>query len=197
MKEIAALAEAVLENDPRPKDMRDWQADPTQSKCIGARAYYRFLYEYARRFRPRIMVELGTDCGYGAWHLARGNPDGTVIAVDLTFERLNIPPGKPLPIILVEGDSLESCQRVVEAAAHAPIDMILFDTADDHEHVGRELAAYRELCMPGTLMMFDDIGHRKMTPLWDKIPEPKLRMDRLHPAWRRGAAPGFALSVLP
>jgi len=191
--EVVSLASAVAAVDPRPDDMQTWQAGHAD-KWIHARHYYRLLYAYAHHARPAVMVELGTDYGYGAWHLACGNPDGQVIAVDVDLSRVE---KSGTNMVFWQADSLEAAEQVT-AIAGGPIDLLIVDSLHTHEHAAAEFKLYDRLCAPGALQCFDDILYpREMRDFWDNLPGPKEKLTHLHPTWSHSGPPGFGVRVKP
>jgi predicted O-methyltransferase YrrM len=196
VQDIRDLAASVLVDDPRPDSMQEWQRQHPDP-WIAARRYYRFLYEYARQYRPRVMVELGTDHGYGAWHMAAGNPDGLVIAVDLTHEHVEEITRLP-NILAVTGDATKAVSAVRDAASGRTIDLLVVDDAHEPGHARREVDLYTPLCSFVAVQCFDDIEYpRSMRRFWADLDGEKLYLPELHPCWRDGSRrPGFGVRIV-
>lgn len=193
IKELQTLAHKVVKADPRPPNMIQWQRTHPD-KWIGARFYYRLMFILAELLKPPVMVELGTDKGYGAWHFAAGNPDGRVIAVDLTLERLEI---EPDGVTFVTANTLDVANGVEGLSFGDPIGLILFDSTHTKEHAEKEFSLYDRLCAPNAVQLFDDVMEsRSMQEFWSSLPEPKILLEELHPRWGH-LMPGFGARIKP
>lgn len=193
--DLRKLAGSVARSDPRPPDMQAWQRDHPD-RWIAARIYYRFLYAVAHIFKPQVMVELGTDHGFGAWHLAAGNPEGIVIAVDLTLERVEV---RPNNVVHVVGDSSseEILEEVKVAALYRPFDLVFFDSTHSEKHTSREFELYDPLCRSGAFQFFDDVTESAdIKRFWDTLPGPKTELNNLHTKWGK-RDPGFGARIKP
>jgi predicted O-methyltransferase YrrM len=190
---FAELARSVLEKDPRPEELQTWEAEH-RDPWIPARRYYRFLYEAARLIRPAVIVELGTDSGYGTIHLARGHPAGLIVSIDITHERIE---ERAEHVLYLKADSTSEL-AVGTVKALGPVGLILFDSLHTQTHVAREFELYDPLCESGALQLFDDIEESpSMRLFWEELPEPKLSIPELHPTWQKGRTPGFGIRVKP
>jgi len=195
LAEVIKFSESVLAEDPRPDDLRAWERDHPDT-WIRQRPYYRFLYGYAKQVRPAIMVELGSDHGYGAWHMARGNQAGKVVAVDVTFDRF-----EPMCLLAnvsrVQGDSVLMARALIDAL-DGPIGLLMVDSEHTHKHAAAEFKAYDKACAPGALQVFDDINHpAEMRAFWADLPGPKAELNALHPNKLSGEVVGLGVRVKP
>jgi cephalosporin hydroxylase len=195
VEDVRTLSESVLRNDPRPIEMQAWQREHPK-RWIPARRYYSLMYALARVYEPEVMVELGTDHGYGAWHLAAGNPNGLVVAVDVTFDRLErelIPDN----VELVRMDSRAAVGEVRRLADGRPVGLVFFDSTHNREHASEELRLYDPMCDRGAIQLFDDVTESvDMRRFWKGVPEPKLLLPKMHPRWN-SKVPGFGVRVRP
>lgn len=192
---IRKLAASIARSDPRPADMQAWQRDHPD-RWMSARVYYSLLYSVAHIFSPEVAVELGTDHGFGAWHLAAGNPDGTVIAVDLTIERVEV---RPNNVVQIVGDTTdeEIVEAVKVAALHRHFEIVFFDSTHSEAHASKEFELYDPLCAPGAIQFFDDITEStEMRMFWDALPGPKEELPGMHTQWGK-RNPGFGVRVKP
>lgn len=193
LDDLKKLARSILRTDPRPEFMQHWQNNH-KDRWIPPRHYYKFMYALASIYKLQVMVELGTDCGFGAWHLAEGNPDGIVIAVDKTLERVE---KKPDNIIYIEGDTVDACSDVITKANGKLFDLIFFDSTHNSEHAMNEFLEYDPQCANGAIQLFDDaMESRDMRSFWGELPGPKLFLNELHPQWAR-RVPGFGVRIKP
>ena len=192
LDDLKKLARSILRTDPRPLFMQQWQNNHTD-RWIPPRHYYKFMYALASIYKLRVMVELGTDCGFGAWHLAEGNPDGIVIAVDKTLERVE---NKPNNVHHIEADTLDGKPDVIGKARN-PLNLVFFDSTHSKDHAMREFNAYDPYCAKGAIQLFDDVEESKdMRSFWNELPEPKMLLNELHPQWGR-RVPGFGVRIKP
>ena len=189
--DMKQIADSVIKIDPRPECMRRWQCEHS-AKWIQARLYYRFLYALAQKYKPQIMIELGTDRGYGAWHLAEGNPDGLVIAIDVELGA--VVNTHIMNVRHIENDTIQAIDKVTQLIGDKQIGLIFFDSTHTKAHVQKEYQAYTPLCEKGAIQLFDDIlESAEMYEFWDELPEPKLLLRNLHPKWGK-REPGLAVS---
>jgi predicted O-methyltransferase YrrM len=173
--------------------------------------YYRFLYEYARQRRPMVILELGAGGGASSTHFAAGNPDATVISVDITMAKV-LPAARQHGIIFIEGDSLAMVPEVLRQLP-SPIELLFIDSLHRYDHAMAEFKAYGPSCAPGALQLFDDVDYRvenitrrrmmlnkfttpaqlsaDMLRLWKDLPEPKRLSNELHPG------SGFGMRIAP
>ncbi len=192
---LADLVSRCATSDPRPADMQEWQATHP-NPWIHGRLYYRLLYEWARVYKPAVMVELGTDHGYGAWHMARGNPGALVIAVDVTLERVE-------PLLMLGNIAflpIDTLDPNVSAAVRkaGPVGLIHFDDAHESRHLAAEFEAFDPLCGAGALQCFDDIAESAdMRRAWEAIPEPKMQARALHALRPNGRPAGYGVRLKP
>lgn len=191
---IEHLAKSILTNDPRPIFMQEWQRDH-KDKWIAARHYYKFLYTIAKVYPSEIMVELGTDKGYGAWHMAEGNSKGLVVAVDITLDRLEV---KPKNVYHVCSDTVESMESVRQLIDNRLVDIILFDSTHSDKHASKEFELFDPICCSGCIQLFDDITESAdMMNFWNSLPGSKALLNELHPTWGGRRTPGFGIRVKP
>lgn len=190
--DLKRLAQSVLRDDPRPAYMQEWQNNHTD-RWIPPRHYYKFMYALAHTYELQVMVELGTDCGFGAWHLAEGNPNGLVIAVDQTLERVEV----HTHAHWIKSDTRQAINLVKDSSKDKPIDLIFFDSTHSSEHAMHEFTVYDPECVTGAIQLFDDVMESEdMRRFWDALPEPKMLLNELHPKWGHNL-PGFGVRIKP
>lgn len=154
--------------------------------------YYRFLMLLAKEIPARLSVELGVCGGGGSLHMALGNPEGKVIGVDIAM-----PPQPQLDTILamagdgfymVLGDSVEVAQEVY--TWHGEVDLLFIDTIHTYERTAQELAAWQPYLSDKAVVCFDDLFRPEMKGYWESLPEPKIRLDKLHDGAEKGGGFG-------
>ncbi len=157
--------------------------------------YYRFFRLLAANHQPNLSVELGLCGGGGSFHLAIGWPAGTVVGVDncqpdphqrenWLFLQQRCP-----NFILWFGDSVESAAPI--ARKYGKVDIIFFDTIHETDWTWREYRAWLPHLSDRAVLCFDDLNRAEMAEFWTRIPEPKLRLDQLHPGSTEG---GFGIA---
>lgn len=137
----------------------------------GQAPYYRFLYLLAKEMKPLYMVELGTMEGLGAMCMAKGNPDGNVIAIDKNIKDLH--PACIMPNVeYLKQNSLDE-SRIYD------IGILFIDT----EHNGRalfEYEAWKGRMAKGGVILFDDVNlNTDMKIFWQEFNPEGQKIDLL------------------
>lgn len=143
--------------------------------------YYRFFQLVAEQAKPKVMVVLGVCGGGDCYHLAKGNPDGQVVGVDITYdhpEQLEFIKANCPNFEFWLGDSTESARAVFEK--YGQIDFLFIDTTHVLDATVAEFGAWKPFLTPGAIVCFDDLFRTEMAGVWEGLPEPKTRMDWLH-----------------
>ena len=144
--------------------------------------YYRVLRRFAERLKPKVAVELGVCGGGGSLHLALGNPDGAVIGVDFAYdhpEQLEHIGAVCKNFHFHLGKSTESAKEIYDT--YGPIDFLFIDTDHTYDTTMAEYLAFLPYLSDFAVVCFDDLFRPGMKEAWDNIPEPKERMDFMHP----------------
>jgi predicted O-methyltransferase YrrM len=146
--------------------------------------YYRFLYELSKALKPTWILETGTRLGLSAAQLASGNPLARVITIDIdphsktrvgTEENLK----KLGNIIPITADSRKA--RDLFPTGCDRFQLVYLDSDHTYDVVSPEFKMYRELLVPGGVMVFDDIAlNAEMRRFWAEVPEPKAELNFLH-----------------
>jgi predicted O-methyltransferase YrrM len=173
LDEVRTFAtEYSLRSDGRPDWLKSIDRDPTS-------VYYRFFYEFTRAFRPRSIFEIGTCEGLSAAHLAAGNPDGTVITLDIKPEAKRLADALLIPnLVSIVCHSVDAPKRLKWIP---PIDLLFVDGNHAFDDAYGEYVAYRPLVRDGGLIFFDDISiNDDMQRLWNAVSDPKAILDGLH-----------------
>lgn len=178
--QVAKIAEASRSTpDTRPEwleKMRD-----TDSEYA---IYYRFLYELAKAIKPAWILETGTRLGLSAAQLAMGCPTAKVITIDIDPQskgrfssQENL---KNLSnVIPITSDSRKAKELFPKECNQFGI--IYLDSDHTYDVVSPEFKIYREMLVPGGVMVFDDITlNPEMRRFWTEVPQPKVELNFLH-----------------
>lgn len=181
-----ALAEDIIKlQDSRTSMLRSLR-DAEHPTC----PYYRFFQELIWHFSPIDVLEIGTFVGTSAAHFAWGNclnrRDGSslwgrVVTIDINPDAKRCVAELALSNIQpLTGDSLG-----IDWFKEPTFDVLFVDGEHTFNRAYQEYIFYRSLVRHGGLMIFDDVGLEmdgdEMNVFWDMIPEPKCRVDHLHP----------------
>ena len=184
LAELVRLAREL----PSMPDTRPQWLKPLVDEPIERTLYYRFLFEYAKRRRPAVMIETGTFRGHSAAHLAAGNPEGRVVTIDHDPEAaarvraMNLANVTP-----VTGDSLAVFHNVRDLVPE--VDLLFLDSSMKFPHAHEEREAYSTLVRPGCPILLDDIFiNPDMEKTWSLVPPEKAEANGLH-------YKGFGISV--
>ena len=173
LAQLAQLAKSFLDfPDERPQWLKDLDMDPTS-------VYYRYLFEFARKFRPGISLEIGTCEGKSAAHLAAGNPEGVVVTLDIKPEAKRLADALLLPnLVAIVGDSIALLDRLKWIPS---LDVLFVDGDHTFRNAYGEYVAYRPHVHDGGLVFFDDIAISDgMRRVWESVPDPKESLPNLH-----------------
>ena len=159
-----------------PRDMLD-EADGKFPPSL----YYKFFELIAAKYKPRLSVVLGVCGGGDSYHLCKGNPDGIVVGVDIARDHEpqmqyieSIYPGFKFWL----GDSAASTPQI--HGEYGLVDFLFIDSSHDEGMLDKEWAAWKPYLRPGAICCFDDIFRPGMQEAFDRLPDPKVRMDWLH-----------------
>jgi predicted O-methyltransferase YrrM len=173
----------LIQLDDRPQLLKDLTAaaPPTER-------YNRFLFEFARRYEPDLVVETGTDRGRSAAHFALGNPKGKVITIDIdpackeNVDSLKIP-----NIVSIASPSLAFVDRIREQN----VDCLFLDSLHTYDSTIAEWRAFSPKVRPGGIVFFDDIAlDAGMRLFWAEVPGRRFDLSHLHISGFGGWVPG-------
>lgn len=173
----------LIQPDERPQQLKDLTAlaPPTVR-------YNLFLYEFARRYLPELVVETGTDQGRSAASFALGNPKGNVLTIDIdpackdNADRLKIP-----NIIAVATDSLLFADKIKDSS----VDVLFLDSLHTCEHTMSEWKVFRQKVKPTGIVFFDDIKlDAGMSQFWAAVSGRRFDLSHLHVSGFGGWVPG-------
>lgn len=149
--------------------------------------YYRFFYELTKKYKPSVVVEIGTYVGTATAHLSAGYPDALVITVDHNADAKRQVEKLQMPIQAYTSDSIRFVhEKLVDVLPRgAPsIDILYIDGNHTFNQGWGEYVAYRPFVKDGGLIFFDDLALKmdtgEMEVLWHFVPDDKVRLDFLH-----------------
>lgn len=146
--------------------------------------YYKMFWLIARIFRPKLSVELGSWRATAAAHLAAGNPNGTVLTIDIHRE------DKVAQIKAQEADDQYLNLHYINAwtrdavpvvkAWNIPIDFLYIDAWHRYDDAMEEWRLYASLLADSALVCCDDIFDQKdatveMVRFWEEVSAPYSR----------------------
>ncbi len=149
--------------------------------------YYRFLKRLAEHLQPRLSIELGVCGGGGSLHLALGNPNGRVVGVDFAYDHPEQIEHiyKTCPnFTFWQGDSIEDAGKIV--SDFGMVDILFIDTVHTYDRTWAEFNAWYPYLSDKAVVCFDDLYRQEMGNFWEELPEPKVRLDALHPTAEGG-----------
>jgi len=136
--------------------------------------HYEFLYLLVNKFKPKIIVELGTHWGIASLFMYYGNPESELYTVDIIRYELSLI--ENLPIIKFLGDS-----RQLYKTLPNDIDLCFLDTSHDYELTKNEYELYLPKMKKGGVMLFDDVLTSKGVNIWwNEVEHQKLLLDKIH-----------------
>jgi len=141
--------------------------------------YYRFLKLLALEMGARLSVELGVSGGGGSLHLAIGSK--IAIGIDYTWdheENIKYIEANYPNFIFVLRDSINIAPVIFEH--YGFIDILFIDTTHTLAQTTMEYQAYKPFMSPNSVICLDDLFRPGMQEAWEAMPEPKLRLDKLH-----------------
>ena len=187
---VVDLARSIPDSaDSRPTRLRELR-DAEHPTCL----YYRFLHDLVDKWGPLDVIEIGTYVGTSAAHLAVCNyaatggvmTFGQVTTIDVNADAKRCVDELAIPNIrALTGDSHAAVDRVKALLGGDKVDVLYVDGNHTFTRAYGEYYLYRPLVREGGLMIFDDVGLEmdgdEMNVMWDMIPDPKCRVDHLHP----------------
>jgi len=151
--------------------------------------YYRLFYRIAQQLKPEFVVELGSWRAIAASHFALGNPESTVITVDIHREdkvaqQLCIEAANLIPNLTYinawSWDAIETVRLVDKS-----LDVLFVDAWHDGKYVRREWELYSPLLSDVALVICDDItaayNFEGMIDFWEELPYEKFLNNDIHP----------------
>lgn len=155
--------------------------------------YYAFLYHLAKSMGPAMILEIGTDKGDSACHMAASRADNRVITIDVADSPTIRERIAPFPNILFLHDNANRIPGLPEdLSKFGPFDLFFQDGEHSGGQVSGEWANYVPLVQSGGLIVMDDINLPDcgIREFWNNITWPKIELPHLH-------ATGFGVVVKP
>ena len=160
-------------------DDRSFKLKSMASAMDPTALYYRFLWKLAQTLKPAFSVEIGTYVGTSAVHMADGNPDGTVLTIDMNQDAKNIVDRLEIPNLIAVHDSSALAVKLLKMLP--PIDVLFIDGNHCFNNCYGEYDLYRPFVRDGGVILFDDIDiDRQMETAWKYILDPKISLKSLH-----------------
>jgi predicted O-methyltransferase YrrM len=176
-EEMLAILEETGRSDGRPA----WAVD-VQKRYSGPDNpydYYRFLYQFARKYKPALTLEIGTYRGVSAAAFATGNPAGQVVTIDINPQSLLDVQAMPLSnVVALTCDSFTFDWKALKG--DAPIDLLYIDGDHTYDRALREYCRYRKFMRTGGIIIVDDILYPELQRMWNEIPDEKIELHRAH-----------------
>lgn len=171
LSDIEKIAQYAVRDDPHPIGI------------FPPSVYYRFLEVLARNMKPELMVELGVCGGGGSFHLAKGNPDGKVIGIDIVDEypdNIDFVKMHCKNFEFWRVDSLAAPDHISKKYPDKQIGILFIDTVHTYSRTWKEFRHYQHKLGDGAVVVFDDLFREGMQDVWDELPGEKIRLDHLH-----------------
>lgn len=112
--------------------------------------YYSFLTALVKKFKPGVIVELGTAAGVSAAALADGNPEGQVVTYN-TCDQLRKENYRPNVSYRIK-DSREGANDFNDLS----VNLLFIDTDHKYHQVMDEWGRWKAKLAPGAIVIFDD-----------------------------------------
>lgn len=154
--------------------------------------YYRAFYSLAKKFKPGLVVELGSWRGYAAAHFAAGNPNGQVITIDIHRED-KVAQQEVMNVVCPYFQNVQYINGwtwnadVVHEVDNIgkPIDILFIDAWHTYEYAKLEWELYKPSLADHALVIVDDIFDQEgatvdMVKFWDEFDYPKELTQHLH-----------------
>ncbi len=162
--------------------------------------YYKLFYLLAKEFKPGFVIELGSYRAGASGHFAVGNPDGTVVTIDMHKDmpqqaedkmaclRYSAAIANLFYINKCTVDNLSGFECAIEdiKAYNQPIDILFIDAWHDEQYVKREWELYSPLLADDALVICDDLMNNAgqfagMEEWWGSFEYQKFLNNEVHP----------------
>jgi len=189
LSDIRKLVDESLNEVPTGNPWLDQRYDEQVGIIGHTNPYYRLFYRMAQQLKPEFVVELGSWRGDASAHFALGNPDATVIAVDIhkdsdfagmtkLQEAVNLLPN----MTWIQAWSWDAVETV--KLLDTRIDILFIDAWHDYKYAKLEWDLYSPLLADVALVICDDItagyNFEGMGKFWDELPGNKFLDNRVH-----------------
>jgi predicted O-methyltransferase YrrM len=176
-EEMLGILEETGRSDGRPA----WAVEAQKRYCGSDSPYdyYRVLHQVARKYRPALTLEIGTDRGISAAAIATGNPAGQVITLDVNPQSVKDVQAMPLPNVQAfTCDSLAFDYKAMKG--ETPIDLLYIDGDHTFWRAYTEYYTNRKFMRTGGIVIVDDLLYPELKRMWDAIPDEKVELHRAH-----------------
>ncbi len=176
--EMLAILEETGRSDGRPA----WavEAQKRYSGSDNPYDYYRVLHQVARKYRPALTLEIGTDRGISAAAIATGNPAGQVVTLDVNPQSVADVRAMPLPNVLpLTCDSLAFDFAALKGQ-DAVIDLLYIDGDHTFWRSYTEYYTYRKFMRDGGIIIVDDALYPEIRRTYEAIQDEKVELHRAH-----------------
>lgn len=168
----------------RLEEISHWPAPtlPTLHNPDGY-AYYGFLYHLAKEMGPANILEIGTDKGDSACHMAAARADNYVVTIDVAVSQVILDRVAPFPNLLFIQDNANRVPDLPNDLRRIRPEYDIFFEDGEHSggQVSGEWANYVPLVRSGGLIIMDDINlPTGIREFWDNIVWPKIELPHLH-----------------
>lgn len=189
LDDIRKLVAESLKEAPTGNPWLDARYDEQVGIIGHTNPYYRLFYLIAQTLKPEFVVELGSWRGDASAHFSLGNPNSTVIAVDIhrdndiagmakLQEAVNLLPNLTW-LQAWSWDAIDTI-RVIDAK----IDILFIDAWHDYQYAKREWDLYSPLLASPALVICDDIttnfNFEGMIRFWEELPGEKFLNNEVH-----------------
>jgi len=144
--------------------------------------YYKFLYSILNTYKGKntLTVELGTYLGRSTAFLAKANPEGKVLTVDMDpkpdFIKIK-EKFKNIQSYLGRSDD----QKLLDSVNDESVDICFFDTAHEYNVISSEVKLWAPKIKSGGIMLFDDVFMNDgMKQFWQELQYTKDHSMDLH-----------------
>ncbi|MHC4214283.1 MAG: class I SAM-dependent methyltransferase [Planctomycetota bacterium] len=155
--------------------------DPYDSPLFPPSVYYRFFKLLAGKMKPALSVVSGVCGGGDCLHLAMGHPSGRVVGIDIKWdhpEQINYIKENFPNFTFRLGDSLLEAKKIHQE--YGDIGFLFIDSIHTYERTIEEFNTFKPFLSKGAVVMLDDVFDPGVLKAWEEMPEPKIRLDRLH-----------------
>lgn len=156
-----AECEALLLSLPRREDKRPRWLRAMPGAEDPKSPYYRLLYELAARLRPATFLEVGTQAGTSACHVAAASPGTRVVTLDVDVRSAEgvAALARERALRNLEAVHADSTRREgLEAALRlGRLSLLFVDGDHSYEALRSDLATFAPLLEPGGLALVDDV----------------------------------------
>ena len=150
--------------------------------------YYKAFYLIAKKYKPKLTVELGSWRATAAAHIAAGYPSGQVVTIDIHREdqiaqQKTIRAALHYPnLVYINQWSWDAAEEV---AGYGPIDILFMDAWHRRDYLEREWRLYEPLLNTKALVIMDGLNFLdtvggNVVEFWDELEGEKLVDGRIH-----------------